>query len=160
MINPVTASTLDALVDSVIELFREDAGVHDPMRNVDWPVGNGAAFYTGMLDDPCVLLLLARDAAGPVGHLVGRLREPDEMFPNRLATLVSLRVAPRVRGQGVAGLLIGRFVQWAGQRGAAQARVSAYAGNDRARRLYERHGFAPHDVTMAMAVPARGGYAP
>jgi GNAT superfamily N-acetyltransferase len=44
------------------------------------------------------------------------------------------------------------FLEWARQRGAEQASVTAFAANQRAQRLYHRHGFTTSAVTVRRAV--------
>lgn len=144
---------LAGLIESVTGLFHEDAGQHDPCVDLAWPTREGAASYRRELDDPAVLLLLARQGRQVAGHLVGRIREPSSIRPCRIAILESMRVAPAARGGGVGSALVQEFLGWAGSRGAEQADVSAYAANDRAQRLYARHGFVPHEVTMRVPLP-------
>ena len=146
--------TIDGLLASVVELFREDAGTHDPTTDISWPVREGADYYAGLLDDPGCLLLIARSDVGTtVGHLVGKLREPTTLQPVRLAVLESIRVAPEVRGSGVGSRLVDQFFGWARDRAAAVASVSAYANNTRAQRFYQRQGFAPQTLTLRSVVP-------
>jgi GNAT superfamily N-acetyltransferase len=64
-----------------------------------------------------------------------------------LAVLESMRVAPGARRAGAGSLLVRHFLTWARDCGAQQASVTAYAANDTAQRLYQRHGFAPKSVT-------------
>jgi GNAT superfamily N-acetyltransferase len=150
--------TVDALVASVTALFHEDAGRHDPTRDVTWPTREGPAYYTGLLDDPrCLLALAWQPAAGgerPVGHLVGKLAGPSTMLLQPVAVLESIRVDPAVRGQGAGHRLVEAFLAWARAGGAAVTCVTAYAANERARRFYERHGFAVHEVTLQAPLPA------
>lgn len=126
----VRPGEVSAFVESVTGLFEEDAGRHDPYRSPDWAVREGAAYYAGVIDDPGVLLLLARDGEQVAGHLVGKLREPSLMFPHRFAILESLRVAPRARGRGVGGRLVDEFFAWACAHRAVRALVTAYAANE------------------------------
>ena len=55
--------------------------------------------------------------------------------------LVSMYVAPAARGRGVSDALIDAVVGWARGRGAARVLLSVRVGNERASRLYSRHGF-------------------
>lgn len=143
-----TQDDIDALVASVTALFREDAGQHDPAIDTEWPVREGAAYYATLVDDPACLLALARDGDRTLGHLVGKLSEPMSVRPERFAILESLRVDPAVRGHGIGGALIRHFLDWARERDARRASVTAYAANEGAQRLYARHGFAPMSVVM------------
>jgi GNAT superfamily N-acetyltransferase len=145
-VNPVASDDIQALVTSVTGLFREDAGQHDTTVNIDWPTSEGAAYYSGLVDDPDSLMLLARDGEQVVGHLVGKLNGPSDIRIECIAVLESMRVAPGSRRMGVGSLLIQRFFDWARDVGARQASVTAYAANDTALRLYARHGFVPQSV--------------
>jgi ribosomal protein S18 acetylase RimI-like enzyme len=143
---------MDSFVASVIGLFREDAGTHDPSMDVAWPVRDGMAYYSGLLSEASCLLAVARDGDLVLGHLVGKLLEPDSLRLQRFAVLESMRVAPSLRGRGIGGMLIEYFLGWARECGAQQASVTAFAANQRAQRLYQRQGFTPSAVTMRTVV--------
>jgi GNAT superfamily N-acetyltransferase len=92
---------------------------------------------------------LARDGERALGHLVGRVLEPDTLRPGtRVAVLQSMRVVPEARGRGVGSRLVAAFFDWAKERGAVRASVTAYAANEGAQRFYARHGFVPASVTL------------
>jgi ribosomal protein S18 acetylase RimI-like enzyme len=154
VMNPVTVTPaeradIEAFVGSVAGLFREDGGRHDPYLNLHWPDTGGAAYYGGLLAADDCLLTVARDGSGQVvGHLVGKLTGPDELRTARFAVLESIRVDPAARGRGAGSALIRNFFEWAKEKGAAVASVSAFAANTDAQRLYERHGFSPQTVTL------------
>jgi GNAT superfamily N-acetyltransferase len=141
-------SDLDDFVASVIGLFREDAGTHDAAMDVTWPVREGLNYYGGLLPDETCLLAVARDGDLVVGHLVGKLLEPDSLRRQRFAVLESMRVDPTRRRSGIGARLVEYFLDWARHHGAQQASVSAFAANQGAQRLYERHAFVPMTVTM------------
>jgi GNAT superfamily N-acetyltransferase len=153
-VNVVTPDDMELLLESVGWLFREDAGRHDAgIRDAGWPARHGLAYYSGLVDDPSCLLILARDAHdNAVGHLVGKLSGPGEMLLSRVAVLESMRVAPEVRGAGVGSALVRHFFAWAREGGAVQAGVTAYAANETALRFYARHGFVPHSITARRAL--------
>jgi GNAT superfamily N-acetyltransferase len=146
-VNAATRDDIDALVVSVAGLFREDAGQHDSLMDLDWPAREGAAYYSGLMTDRGCLLVLARDGDRVIGHLVGKLSEPSSIQVQRVAILESMRVNPASRRAGVGSLLVQHFLTWARECGAQQASVTAYAANATAQRFYERHGFAPKSVT-------------
>ncbi len=151
-VNAATHDDLDSLVASVAGLFREDGGRHDSLMDPSWPEREGPAYYSGLLDDKACLVVLARDGDHIIGHLIGKLCEPDSMCTGRLAVLESMRVAPSSRGAGVGGLLVRHFFAWARDGGAQQACVTAFAANEAAQHLYARHGFAPHSITSRAIV--------
>lgn len=146
-VSAVTHDDIGALATSAGALFDEDAGRHDATMDLGWAARDGAAYYSGLVDDRSCLLLLARDGDHVTGHLVGKLNEPNSLRTGRWAVLESLRVAPGSRRAGTGSLLVRQFLAWARQHGAQHASVTAYAANDNAQRLYERHGFAPLSVT-------------
>jgi GNAT superfamily N-acetyltransferase len=146
----VTAAThhdIDALVESVAGLFREDAGQHDSAADLGWPAREGAAYYAAMVTDQSCLLALARDGDRVIGHLVGKVSGPNSIRTQGLAVLESMRVDPAGRRAGVGSLLVQHFFAWARESGAQQASVTAYAANETALRFYARHGFVPKSVT-------------
>jgi len=142
-----------AFVASVDGLFHEDAAAHDPYGDPEWAARGGGAYFTDLLTDPRAVPLLARDGDRAVGHLVGRVYEPDTLRAGTcVAVLESMRVDPASRGRGVGGRLVGAFFDWAREHGAVRAGVTAYAANGRAQRFYARHGFEPASVTLRAAL--------
>jgi hypothetical protein len=97
-VSNATRGDIGALVESVAGLFREDAGQHDPLVNVDWPAREGAAYYSGLVTDRACLLALARDGDHVIGHLVGKLSGPSSIRAGNVAVLESMRVAADSRG--------------------------------------------------------------
>ena len=57
--------------------------------------------------------------------------------------LMAMWVHPNIRGTGAADALISAVKAWAVHKGATEVRLKVVAGNDRARRCYERAGFRP-----------------
>jgi len=110
--------------------------------------GEGAAYYSTLVDDEACLVTLARDGGRVAGHLIGKLNGPGSMLTGRIAVLESMRVAPGSRRTGAGSMLVRHFLTWARDCGAQQASVTAYAANNAAQRLYARHGFEPASVTL------------
>jgi GNAT superfamily N-acetyltransferase len=152
-VSVVQRDDLAALVESVSGLFHDDAGQHDPCMDLSWPAREGLASYGKQVDDPAVLLLLAREGERVVGHLVGKVRGPSSIRRCRFAILESIRVVPDARGRGVGTRLVERFFGWARDNSAEQALVTAYAANQAAQRFYARYGFVPFEATMCAPVP-------
>jgi ribosomal protein S18 acetylase RimI-like enzyme len=57
------------------------------------------------------------------------------------ATLVAVWLEPERRGSGRAAAMLEEIVALAGERGVLQIELNVHAGNERAVRFYERHGF-------------------
>ncbi|WP_434043353.1 MULTISPECIES: N-acetyltransferase family protein [Sorangium] len=55
--------------------------------------------------------------------------------------LISMWVAPEVRGRGVGDALVEEIVRWARERGASELRLDVKEHNPSAISLYVRHGF-------------------
>jgi ribosomal protein S18 acetylase RimI-like enzyme len=89
-------------------------------------------------------------ANGPEGIAAG---VPDSTDP-AVVHLMAMWVHPALRGSGAASALVQAVLEWAEARGANSIRLDVIDGNDRARRLYERHGFA---VTGHIAMRPRDG---
>jgi len=71
-----------------------------------------------------------------------RRRRSDATDP-AIVHLMAMWVHPALRGSGAASALVQAVLAWAEGRGASSVRLDVIDGNDRARRLYERHGFQP-----------------
>ncbi|MEV6288626.1 GNAT family N-acetyltransferase [Kribbella sp. NPDC051770] len=147
-VRTATAADLDGVVASCTALFAEDAAQRDPLRNQSWPATYAGGWASGLLADPESLVLVATTDDAVVGHLIGKFLPASEMWIAPRAELISMYVRPEVRGGGGAGQLIEAFADWARQRGAARLEVDAYASNERALRVYERHGFRPHSIQL------------
>ncbi|WCB94785.1 acetyltransferase [Baekduia alba] len=86
--------------------------------------------------------VLVDAAAGQDGDWVGLAMA--RIVPERPgeAELLSMWVAPAVRGGGAAELLCDACAAWTRSRGVATLVLAVYAANGRARRAYEKCGFS------------------
>jgi GNAT superfamily N-acetyltransferase len=57
--------------------------------------------------------------------------------------LIAMWVRPGLRGRGVGDALVGEILAWARETGWSRVELRVADGNPAARRLFERHGFAP-----------------
>ena len=147
------AGDVDAYLTVATGLWQEDAGTHDPeVMNTDWPIQHGRGWFEALLGDPDRVGLFAEAVDGDqvtlAGGLMGSYPELTPFVRLRQARLNSLWVLPEHRGRGVGGLLVDTFLDWARERGAPYAVVTAFAANPTAIRLYEAHGFGDHTVTL------------
>jgi GNAT superfamily N-acetyltransferase len=147
------AGDVDALLTIATGLWQEDAGTHDPeVMNTDWPRQHGRASFEALTGDPTRVGLLAEVVVGRraalAGGVMGSYPELTPFVRQREARLNSLWVLPAHRGSGVGGLLVESFLEWCREIGARYAVVTAFAANPTAIRLYERHGFGSHTVTL------------
>ena len=143
------AADLDTVVRLSAGLFREDSGRRDETVNQDWPAREGEAYFGAMFEREHSVVLVAEDDGAVVGYVAGHLTTVSTMSLVPLATMESIYVEPSARGRGVGGILAAALIHWATDRGAAQMRVTAYAANQGAVRLYQRLGFTPHELTLS-----------
>ena len=140
---------VEALLTVSTGLWREDAGTHDPeVMNTDWPAQHGRASFEALVTDPDRVGLLATVDGALGGGLMGSWPELTPFVRQREARLNSLWVLPEHRGLGLGGLLVEAFLDWAREIGAPYAIVTAFSANPSAIRLYQKHGFGDHTVTL------------
>jgi ribosomal protein S18 acetylase RimI-like enzyme len=90
------------------------------------------------------LVLLAEDAAGPVGFALASLQGP------RICFLDTLHVRPRGRRRRVATALAAEVSAWAALRGAEFMTLEVLATNTGARALYDRLGFREESLNLVV----------
>lgn len=119
------------------------APIFAPMTHVDeGEVEAGARTrWEKRLDEPnfgrAFVLWEAEEIVGHVELRGGRI--PSELHRLQLGMGMLQRLVGRRHGQR----LLDRAIGWARERGFAWIDLGVFAGNDRARRLYERNGFVP-----------------
>jgi GNAT superfamily N-acetyltransferase len=102
----------------------------------------------GLLDQPeRGTTLVARHEGRPVGYAVVTLGWSLESG-GLDALLDELYLVPEQRGAGLGASLVDAALELATRLGAARIFCEVEAGNDRARRLYERLGFEGEDSQM------------
>ncbi|TCC22431.1 hypothetical protein [Kribbella sindirgiensis] len=103
LIRLATHADVEELVGLEAQLFAVDAGEHDPGVDVTWPQRRGAADFAALLENEKALVLVATDALGACGHLVGWVSEASEVRRGVVTGyLRSLFVEERARRHGVA----------------------------------------------------------
>jgi ribosomal protein S18 acetylase RimI-like enzyme len=83
-------------------------------------------------------LTLILEDAGRARGLVAGMHDAED---RGIVYLMAMWVHPALRGSGAADALVTEHLAWARSVGARLVRLGVMATNDRARRLYERHGF-------------------
>ena len=86
--------------------------------------------------DPGVTLIL-EETGIPRGLVAGAADYEDPA----LAYLMAMWVHPLVRGTGAADALVTELLAWARESGAQRIQLMVVSSNERAQRLYARHGF-------------------
>lgn len=148
-----TAEDLDVLVEQGAALFREDAGTYDTFIDFTWSQREGRADFEHLIASDDCLVLVAREGATVIAHLVGYTHSASPTrLPVTYANLRSLYVEPAHRRRGAADQLTLAFIGWARAKGCAEAHVDSYARNEPAQRLYERHGFVVLSTASALTL--------
>jgi ribosomal protein S18 acetylase RimI-like enzyme len=127
-----------------------------PMRDSAESWHRRRVSYAKWLEEPGTLLLLARaTSADTIGYAFVRERGPSEGWQTRerCAELETLSVRPDHRSRGVGSMLLDKIYAHLRTEGILELYVEVAEGNDDARRLYERRGFAPWIVTLVGTVP-------
>ena len=87
------------------------------------------------------------------GEDVGLVRGAPDEARSDAAWLISMWVAPEVRGQGVGEALVGAVVEWARAGGARRLLLDVGDHNRPAIALYARMGFEPNGRTGSLPAP-------
>jgi GNAT superfamily N-acetyltransferase len=143
---------ISQVVASVTKLFAEDAGMNDPLVDVNWPGHCGFAHYSSLLSDPACLIMVADVGGSVVGHLVGKMGPPTATRPSTVAVLESLYVDQGHRRKGLGGDLIDAFLTWSREQGAVRAIVTSYAANEAAQQTYSHFRFEPQSVILTLTL--------
>ncbi len=122
----------------VVRLFGED---QDNLR-LPWEAGALGAVYDHMVDDPHMVVLVAREPGSgrPVGVLVAS-RVISVRFGGRSLWLEVLYVTPSARRNGLGRALVDDVMDLARDQGFRGIDLEAYHGNAAAGLLYRSMGF-------------------
>lgn len=129
-------------------------------RSESWP--RRRALYGQLLRGPEAFIVLARRGSAAVGYALGHIHlGPDDTWTTgeRIGEVESLAVLPRERGRGVGTLLLDCAEAILEHRDARDVVIGVLAGNDSARRFYERRGMTPAVIKMMRIGPKPAGEA-
>ena len=87
-----------------------------------------------------------------IGCLTGVLSDITTEYPSRRTRLEKVFVREGFRALGVGSALVQAFIEWSKEMGVSRVFVRAYAENAGAIELYERFGFRPYILGLAMAI--------
>ncbi len=150
---------LRPMTDAEFALFRARAVrdyATDKVRAGEWPPERSEELAEAQTDQllpegtrtPGMLLLMAEtEQDGPVGYAWLALAGPDVAR----AWIYDISIDEEQRGKGYGRALLNGLEQAAHEHGCSSIGLNVFAGNDVARRLYERAGF--HLTAMQMAKP-------
>lgn len=96
-------------------------------------------------------LAVAEDSGRLVGFVAGRVRAmPKHLGGGAAGWITEVWVEPAHRSRGVAAAMVGVSVDWFRGEGIRRIELQIVVGNDAARRLYARLGFAEELVQMVL----------
>lgn len=109
------------------------------------------AAWFGQPDRPGERMLIAELDGQPVG--VAHVVTATDFFTRRQHGHLSvLAVSADAEGRGVGSALLDAATAWSREQGFDRLTLSVFAGNTRAQRVYERHGFAPEMIRYVRRV--------
>lgn len=135
LLRPMTGADLSAVAVLEVALFGEDAWSADMLA-------------TELAGEPGGRYYLVAEADGVIAGYAGLLAPGGGQ-----ADVLTLAVAEDRWGEGIGSALLKGLIAEAGRRGCPEVFLEVRVDNDRAQRLYRRHGFA--DVGLR-----RGYYQP
>lgn len=122
------------------------AGEWAPERAEDLAEAQTDSLLPRGRETPGMLLLMAEsDEAGPVGYAWLALESPDVSC----AWIHDIAIDEEQRGRGYGRALLTGLEDAARERGAESIGLNVFAGNDAARRMYEKAGYRATSVHMA-----------
>jgi len=96
-------------------------------------------------------LVVAEESGRLVGFVAGRVRAmPRHLGGEAAGWITEVWVEPSHRSRGVAAAMVGVSVDWFRGQGIRRIELQIVVGNDAARRLYARLGFAEELVQMVL----------
>jgi len=149
-IRPYRADDRAAVLQGLIDLQNYEVPLHDSRLPGESTTG---PYFDGLLRDlrDRTGMLYVAEAAGAVVGLVACLVMKDDLVQetsdsNRYGYVEAIFVAPPYRGGGVAQRLLAAAERHLAATGVTRLRINVLANNVKARRAYERYGFAPYEV--------------
>ena len=99
----------------------------------------------GGAGDQVIMVADATAAGGTLAGMAG-VFTPEQPKLNHVGTVWGVYVREPFRGVGLGDALLRACVDWSRRKGLLVLKLSVVAGNDAARRCYERAGFTPYGV--------------
>lgn len=114
---------------------------------------NHAALQKAMTEPEAeTALLVAEDETEGLAGFIYLTTEKDYFTGEKQGYISDIAVAAGFEGRGVARLLLDAADEWARSKGYGAIFLNVFAGNQRARRLYEKNGFAEEVVKYVKPV--------
>lgn len=154
----------EATLDDIVAISRLGQALND-MHHEAWPrifapakeVQRDEASWKRCIGAANATTFIVVDEADVIGFLsVYLISETHSFFkPMRYAHVGSICVSESRRGEGIGRTLMTLAEQWALEKGAVDMRLTVWAFNDSAQRLYEELGYEVRSVSMGKALAPR-----
>lgn len=148
-IGRVETDSVDVLADLWVELAADQRSYRSHLRAEENREQIREAMARHVVTDG---LRVARTADEIVGFVMFSMERGDFEQDDVRGIVRNLYVEPSHRGRGVGSRLLEAAETALADAGAARISLEAMAENERARRFYERHGYAVHRVEFEKAV--------
>ncbi len=121
---------------------------YDPDLKKDWAQSEaGREYFTGALNNPEAVCLVAEENGKQVGYLVAAPKN----FGYRLSKYIEIEnmgVSPDFRSKGIGVQLVDKCLELAKKKGYQKVYVNAYFENTKAIAFYEKCGLKKIDVSL------------
>jgi ribosomal protein S18 acetylase RimI-like enzyme len=149
-IRPFEARDRATVLQALIDLQDYEVPLHDTRLPGGTRMERYLAELLDDLKDGAGAIFIAEAAGACVGCIACLVvvdhSVQETADSNRHGYVSDIYVAPRHRSQGVAQLLLAAAERHLASTGVTRLRVNVLANNAKARRAYERYGFAPYEV--------------
>ncbi len=145
------------MTDSEFAAFRARA-IHDyaidKVAAGEWPRERAEALAEeqtasllpdGPSTDGMFIVIAEADGIGPVGYAWLALKRPEQSS----AWIYDIAIDEEHRGKGYGRALLNGLEQVAQEHGLESIALNVFAGNEHARRIYERAGYKPTSIHMS-----------
>lgn len=156
-LRPMTQSEFDDYLERAVPEYAQahlDNGVPDRASAIERAKGDYLALLPAGLRSEAMHLLSIRAAgrARPIGMVWYELRDDDGC---RTAFIYDFRIDEAERGRGYGRETLARVDEQLRALGARSVGLNVLGHNQRARALYEKHGFKVESITMRKVFAAR-----
>ena len=144
----------DRDIPGMIDLLQQVGAVHHQIRPDLFRAGAqkyDEAALNALLTDPNRPILAAEIEGKLVGYAfcILQITENDPVLCDRkVLYIVDLCVEETLRGQGIAGALYERVLEYARELGCDAVTLNVWCGNDGAMKFYEKCGLKPQKIGM------------
>lgn len=130
------------------QLFEHDQPFDETLK-MDWPYSEeGIKFFSDRISGKGGVCFVAEVDGEVVGYLAGQVCWSEPYRSVTRTELENTLVREDYRGQKIGEKLFEEFIKWSSQQKVQRIKVSAYAGNERAIKFYQRVGFRPYALEL------------